>query len=382
MANPDVYDKAKWHYGGNYPDELPNSHALVHIGIFLAWLVDHDLYGEEFHDDFATEIAALKDRRLTGPHVLEQADGVFADDMLNDEGNAFTRYYYGVADRPGPYVADYERVFGQDVPTLYHVEDTWENYARIAVVLNRRYQEWVEQGRPQPSEVPIPYVPPPTPQQFWRRRYALYLILGKSSPLHVYDWTVWREVARALDPIVAAASGKVGVRSTQIDRATHRPVPFRRLSWDDKSHMRWTHGSPLTEGQSDGWSFLVTEVWVPHWKACEQEDQAPDIFINVHAEYDAEGKPFDQELLIAVHEGMPQGVLKRDVPSAAGRISKAMHGILTATTTAQWGRPTSGGVGFTDAIQDFMQWGMYRVRLAHEQPTVSLLPGSWHQIES
>lgn len=380
MANSGVYDKAKWHYDGNYPDELPQSQAFVHMGMFLAWLIDHDLYSEEFRDNFGKQIVALKARVITGAYLLEQADGVFADDMLGNEGNAFTRYYYGPARHSGHYLFDYEEVVGSDMPTLYHVGDTWENYERIAAVLDRRYQEWIEEGRPSPREAPTLPLPLPAPRQFWRRRYGVYLVLGKSSPLHAYDWAVWEDIARMLDPIIAATRGKVGVRSIQTYGATYRQVPFGRLSWDEKSHMRWTHGSPLSEGKADQWSFFATEVWAPHWRVCEREDCAPDVFMAVQAEDDPEGQPFDQELLIAVHEGMPRDVLEHDVPSAVGRISEVIHGVLTATTTAQWGQPTSGGAGFTDAIEDFMQWGLRQARRAHEQPTLSLLPGSWRHV--
>ncbi len=382
MANPDVYDKAKWHYDGDYPDGLPQSQAFVHIGMFLAWLIQHDMYSDELCDDFGEEIAALKSGRITGARLLERADGVFSDDMLNDEGNAFTRYYYGLPGGPAPYLPDYEATFASSTPTLYHVDDTWDNYGRIAAVLDRRYQEWVSAGRPHARTGPPPDRRVPTPRHFWQGHYVLYLVLGKSAALHVYDWAVWRDIAPLLDPIIAVARGRASVRSTQLDRATHRPVTFGRLFWDDKSHMRWTHSSPLTNGASDHWSFFATEVWAPHWRVCEREDRAPDVFVHVHAEHQAEGKPFDQEVLIAAREEMPRAVLERHLPQATGRIAELMNGVLTATTTAQWGQSTSGGIGFTDAIQDFVQGGLHRARSAHEAPTVLLLPGIWRQVES
>jgi hypothetical protein len=45
-------------------------------------------------------------------------------------------------DGPGGYVADYEDVLGGDLPTLYHVADTWENFDALAPTLERRYTEW------------------------------------------------------------------------------------------------------------------------------------------------------------------------------------------------------------------------------------------------
>ncbi len=208
----------------------------------------------------------------------------------------------------------------------------------------------------------------------------LYLVLGKAAPLHAYDWAVWQEVARSLDPIVATLQSKVSVRSTQLQRAPAKPVSFGPLSWNDQSHMRWTHGSPLTKGTSDEWSFFNTEVWAPHWKVCAREDRAPDLFVDVKAEYQAEGKPFDQVVLIAVPEDALPAVVTHDLPQAAHRIAAVCHSVLTATTTAQWGRPTSGGAGYTDALEDFAEWGLHQARHAQTVPDIALLPGNWQQL--
>jgi len=382
MGSPKVYDKAKWHYERDYPDALPESQAFVHIGIFLAWAINHNMYSEEFHNGFCEGIAALHHRQITGAKLLQRADGVFADDMMNDEGNAFTRYYFRISDPRGGYLSDYDGVFSPLYTTLYHVADTWESYEKIKPILDRRYQEWIGAGRPHLEEV-APLQPRATPpRRIWRRRYVTYLVLGRSNPLHVYDWPAWQTIVHSLEPIIGVTRGKVGVRCTQLHCLRHKPVSFGQLSWDEKSHMRWTHGSPLTREKSDEWSFFGTEIWAPHWKMCEQEDLAPDVFMSIHAESHAEAKPFDQELLIAVHEDAPRAVLEYDLPRAVHRIAEVMHGALTATTIAQWGRPTSGGIGYADALQDFLEWGLYHARLDHQVPIVSLLPGDWRQVES
>ena len=140
MANPVVYDKAKWHYGGDYPADFPISQAFVHTGMFLAWIVDHDLYSPEFAEEFAQEIAAVKTRTMSGAQLLEAADGVFADDMLSEEGNAFTRDYFDF--EHGAYLSDYQETLGANLPSLYHVQDTWENYDKLRAVIDRRYADW------------------------------------------------------------------------------------------------------------------------------------------------------------------------------------------------------------------------------------------------
>lgn len=140
VGAPIVYDKAKWHYDAlDYPKELSPHQAFVHTGMFLAWIVERDLRGEEIAgmDD---ELASVKERTMTGADLFEVCDGVFADDMLNDEGNAFTRAYFDC--EVGPYWADDEATLATDLPSLYHVTDTWQNYDTLKPVVDRRYDAW------------------------------------------------------------------------------------------------------------------------------------------------------------------------------------------------------------------------------------------------
>jgi hypothetical protein len=48
MAEPVVYDKAKYHYDGKFPPELPTEQAFVHPGLYLGWLIDLNLYSADF----------------------------------------------------------------------------------------------------------------------------------------------------------------------------------------------------------------------------------------------------------------------------------------------------------------------------------------------
>ena len=46
-----IYDNAKSHFLGNFPDSLPIEQAYVHIGMYLGWIIDLDLYSEYFEDE-------------------------------------------------------------------------------------------------------------------------------------------------------------------------------------------------------------------------------------------------------------------------------------------------------------------------------------------
>jgi hypothetical protein len=140
-----VFDKAKWHYEGDYPAGLDEHQAFVHTGLFLGWIIDAGLYSEEFAEDCAKEIRRFKARKLTGPGVYRAADGVFADDMLNEEGLAFTRAYFDF--EKGKYLKDYEKLLSAGLPSMYHVPDTWESYDTLKPQIDKRYAAWQKKRR-------------------------------------------------------------------------------------------------------------------------------------------------------------------------------------------------------------------------------------------
>lgn len=139
MTESIVYDKAKYHYDGDYPKDLPEEKAFVHTGMFLGWIIDKGLYSEEFAQE-AEQIELFKQRKITGAKVYEWWDGTLIDDMLNEEGNAFAQYYFDF--QKGKYLEDYEEVLAGDLPSLYHVEDSWENYASIKKRIDQRHEDW------------------------------------------------------------------------------------------------------------------------------------------------------------------------------------------------------------------------------------------------
>ena len=137
-----AYDRADWHYGGDFPKDLPPEAGGTHIGIFLAWAILRGLEGEVHRDDSAESLQAVRDRRLTGrDFLMKECDEKFVDEDLSEEGNAFTEAYFQ-KEGPGGYLADYEDVLGGHLPSLYHVEDTWANFDRLAPVLDKRFAEW------------------------------------------------------------------------------------------------------------------------------------------------------------------------------------------------------------------------------------------------
>src|ERR1044072_1798891 len=107
MTASHVYDKAKYHYDGDFPDELPIEQGFVHTGMFLGWVIDNDLYSEFLYTEASGYIESFKQRELTGAQVYEYAcDGTFIDDMLTESGNRFARDYFDFD--KGSYLIDYD----------------------------------------------------------------------------------------------------------------------------------------------------------------------------------------------------------------------------------------------------------------------------------
>lgn len=136
MAN---IDRADWHYGGDFPPGLPTQNGGTHIGMYLAWIIHRNLGSRELAELGAETYGRVVRREATGRELLfTELDEKFFARLLNKEGKAFTSDYYESND----YLNDYDRVLGGGLDSLYRVNDTWENYDRIALILDERLAAW------------------------------------------------------------------------------------------------------------------------------------------------------------------------------------------------------------------------------------------------
>lgn len=140
MSDVIVYDKAKWHFDGDYPADLDKDYAYTQAGYFFGWIVDNDLAHPDFLDDFGDDIAGFRAREISARDLFIIIDGALVDDMMTDTGNTFAAHYLDTTN--GQYLADYEELLCAELPTTYHVEDTPENYATICARITKRFIEW------------------------------------------------------------------------------------------------------------------------------------------------------------------------------------------------------------------------------------------------
>lgn len=143
MSHPSIenkiYDKATQHFlTGGFPDNLPIEQAHVHIGMYMGWIIDAELYSEYFEEESDTQIYRFKRREISPALLSGTWNGYLASELFTEEGNMFTYYYYG----GGLFKKDYFKLLAQELPSIYHVKDSWENYDLISKKITERYQNW------------------------------------------------------------------------------------------------------------------------------------------------------------------------------------------------------------------------------------------------
>ncbi len=136
-------DRIDWHGESAEQAGFPNENGGTHIGIYLAWMINHHLEGEFHQEESAEELEQVRTRQITGREFLTRmCDEKFLEEDLNEEGSAFTQAYY----ESNEYFKDYDAtlVDSNGLTDTYAVEDTWENYYLMADVISQKYKQWKE----------------------------------------------------------------------------------------------------------------------------------------------------------------------------------------------------------------------------------------------
>ncbi len=137
------YDDASWHYDGDFPEELPNEKGATHIGMFFAWCLLNGLGSECHLEEFEDEFNELKNEKIIpGQYFINTCDEKLTDEDLSEEGNQFALYYYDSED--SEFNSDYLTSMDpeDELETVYHVEDSWENYRTLAAVISEKFKIW------------------------------------------------------------------------------------------------------------------------------------------------------------------------------------------------------------------------------------------------
>jgi hypothetical protein len=138
-----VFDKAKWHVNDEFPSDLDQYQSYVLTGLYVAWIIDSDFFEQDFKNENQKAINQHLTRQTTPVKFYEeQLDGVFDAEGLTQEAIKFTSHYFDL--EKGQYVDDYLLIFDPDnnLPSMFHVADCWENYETLKPVLDKQFAEW------------------------------------------------------------------------------------------------------------------------------------------------------------------------------------------------------------------------------------------------
>lgn len=132
-----VFDKAKYHIQTMLEEGLSEEQAYVHIGLYFAWLINNDLTSEYFIEESTAEIKAHKSREISPCQIFKNWDGVLIGELLNKTGYNFSISYYD-----DKYLSDYQKGLRIKDDDLFKVEDNWENYDKLAKILDKAFKKW------------------------------------------------------------------------------------------------------------------------------------------------------------------------------------------------------------------------------------------------
>lgn len=221
---------------------------------------------------------------------------------------------------------------------------------------------------------------------YHEREYEVYILKGMEDSVDLWSWQHWEPWAIALAPFTTSPRGKATVRCLQYSADPKKMVPFGRLSWDEKSHHRWTHNSPTNGEEWKRWGFLSMEAWAPSWTICEREIVPPDFYLsmhnpNCHRSAPRRPSPF---LVCAVPYSLGQSRVM-ELESVLISLSKSLHVSVLAHKRRPWGIGSLRQDSFTYAIQDMTEFVLSgatdfdRMRKPFNE---DLLPETWRRIES
>ncbi|PCH98638.1 MAG: hypothetical protein COB85_01130 [Bacteroidetes bacterium] len=125
------YDDWDWH---EVPEDLDEFQGYVPGGLYLGWAIDRGLLNHEFIKESGLNkvIADFKDRKITGPKIYENIDGVLDKELLNKAGNRFSLEYFD------SYLSDLKIGVAGDLPSIYHLDDTWDNFTKVSEMLDKK----------------------------------------------------------------------------------------------------------------------------------------------------------------------------------------------------------------------------------------------------
>jgi len=215
---------------------------------------------------------------------------------------------------------------------------------------------------------------------FSDREFKVILMLASPTKVPAWHWNAWPALGKVLSPLLTSPRGRTGVSSFQTDNRTKRGdfVRFGTLTWSDKSHRKWTHGSPDTLGESEHWKFRSVSVSAPGRGICGTQGLSPDGFLVI--KYSIKPQEYAYSISLAVAkdiDGIDDCLL-----TAVDQLKTILQPVLSATTTRPWAFPC-GTTAHKDAIWDLFEvhgFPLERPGVPVDPITIDMLRGEWRPL--
>jgi len=207
--------------------------------------------------------------------------------------------------------------------------------------------------------------------RFGDRLYDVYVILGDPAAPPIWTASAWTRAAAAIDPLIAAARGRAGVRSFQLRAGkgspNQRTLAFGRIGWNPAGHRKWVRPDP---GASDPVEFISTEVWAPAAATCEKEQCAPDLFFGFRNEASLGKAGFNPYIIMAVatDQAVQTIALGREITLD---LANQVNALMRAHRRRPWSTRQATAIG------DYLVTDPFRPGDA--RPTLASLEEGWQQ---
>jgi hypothetical protein len=204
-------------------------------------------------------------------------------------------------------------------------------------------------------------------------QYLSVVIVGTSVP-PIWHWEKWKLVAAELDPLMASLKDKIIVRTTQTDE-NGKQARFGRIDWNENSHKKWTHLSPVNSSASGKWLFMYGEIWSPSWHRCVKDFSAPDLFISVENPFIV-GSPRPGQYNQLFHLAVRFHLLKRCKATHANAIQKIASLIGATDIVMRTSRWNVNYYSIQDTLNNYLHYiGMSEdIRLDFSKTMVQWMP--------
>lgn len=213
-------------------------------------------------------------------------------------------------------------------------------------------------------------------QKWGSNYYNVYVFFASRQVQPLWHYEMWMRLVPPLEPLMRSDRGKTSLRVDQLYKKPGEkyatPIKFGSVFWNDKSHAKWTHNSPVTGPESLGWQFEGLSAWSPGPGYCK-ESSADSLFA-ISRPAGSNGDMFYQYIaVLALDEALFGG--NRHVSAALDALHRVTDPVLAARTRRIW--DTGKPLHLTDAAS----YCLYGLTRHTGEASLDVLKGSnWQQV--